>query len=376
MLQLGELRSALIQSRWEFKSQHNLTASAAETMLLSDLRAMAEEEEREDLDRMSLGYSETSGALKLRSAIAATYETIAAADVLCFSGGKEAIFTAFHALMAADDHAVIVTPAYQPAEDVPLSAGMASGVALRAEDDWRLDLDRLRAALRPNTRVIYINFPHNPTGALQDSQTFDALVALAAERGIHIVSDEVYRGLELDPAARSPQIADVYPLGLSLNVTSKTLGLPGLRVAWIACKDRALLDRITNLKHYLSDGNAGICEVLARIALKSAARIVERNRAIIATNLPILDAFFRDHAHLFDWRRPDGGCIAYPRYKGPGGVEEFCRRAVEEAGILLLPASAYSSRLTETPTDRFRIGFGKRGMEVGIAALREFIAKT
>jgi aspartate/methionine/tyrosine aminotransferase len=159
-------------------------------------------------------------------------------------------------------------------------------------------------------------------------------------------------------------------------LASKTLGLPGLRVAWIACKDRALLDRITNIKHYLSDGNAGICEVLARIALKAADRIVERNRAIIATNLPILDAFFRDHADLFDWRRPDGGCVAYPRYKGPEGVEEFCRRAVEEAGILLLPASAYGSRLTETPKDRFRIGFGKNGMEAGITALRAFIGKS
>jgi aspartate/methionine/tyrosine aminotransferase len=376
MLHLGELRSALIQSRWEFKSRHNLAASAAETMLLSDLRATAAAEEREDLERLSLGYGETSGDTKLRRAIAATYGVIAEDDVLCFSGGKEAIFTAFHALMEAGDHAVIVTPAYQPAEDVPLSAGMASGVALRAEDDWRLDLDRMRAALRPNTRVIYINFPHNPTGALPDRGTFDALVALAAEREIHVLSDEVYRGLELDPAARLPQIADAYPRGLSLNVTSKTLGLPGLRVAWIACKDRALLDRITNIKHYLSDGNAGVCEVLARIALKAADRIVDRNRAVIASNLPILDAFFREHADLFDWRRPDGGCVAYPRYKGPDGVEEFCRRAVEKAGILLLPASAYRSRLTETPTDRFRIGFGKRGMEDGIAALHEFIGKS
>jgi aspartate/methionine/tyrosine aminotransferase len=120
-------------------------------------------------------------------------------------------------------------------------------------------------------------------------------------------------------------------------------------------------------------GNTGISEILARIALKAAAHIVARNRAIVADNLAIFDTFFAAHRDLFDWEAPQGACIAYPRYKGRDGVETFCRRAIEEAGILLLPASAYRSRLTITPADRFRIGFGKCAATAGIAALGEFL---
>lgn len=370
---LPELRSALIQARWEFKSQHNLAASAAETMRLSDLLALADTEEREDWEKAELGYSETSGTLKLRASIARTYGSVAAEDVLCFSSGKEAIFAAIHALVGPHEHAVIVTPAYQPSEEIPLSVGTATGVALRQSQGWHLDLDEVRAALKPSTRLISINFPHNPTGALIDRSAIETLVALAAERGVYILSDEVYRGLEHDASSRLPPIADLYPLGLSLNATSKVLGLPGLRIAWIALREQRGLGRILDFKHYLSDGNTGTSEILARIALKASEHIVTRNRAIVADNLDIFETFFARHRDVFDWEMPQAGCIAYPRYKGRDGVETFCRRAIEEAGILLLPASAYRSRLSQTPIDRFRIGFGKRSAKAGIDALDEFL---
>lgn len=218
-----------------------------------------------------------------------------------------------------------------------------------------------------------VNFPNNPTGKVIDTADLIALTRLCDERGIHLFSDEVYRGLERDPARTLPQAADLSERALSLNVTSKSLGLPGLRIGWITCRDRALRSRLERAKHYTTICNSAPSEVLARIALKARETILARNRALIAANLPAFEAFFADFTEDFEWQAPDGGCVAYPRYLGADGVEEFCTRLVEEAGVLLLPASIYRSELTATPADRFRIGIGRRDPEEGLAACAEWM---
>ena len=173
-----------------------------------------------------------------------------------------------------------------------------------------------------------------------------------------------------------PQVADLYELGISLGVMSKSYGLPGIRVGWVACRDREVLGRMERMKHYTSICGAAPSELLAEIALKARERILARNRALIAKNLPMLDTFFGEHDDLFEWYLPDGGCIGYPRYVGRDGVEEFARRLVEESGVLLLPASVYRSELGATPTDRFRIGYGRDNMEAGLAALRGHLKRV
>lgn len=215
--------------------------------------------------------------------------------------------------------------------------------------------------------------PQQPTGKIIDAADFAALARLCDERGIHLFSDEVYRGLERDPARALPQATDLSERALSLNVTSKSLGLPGLRIGWITCRDRALLSRLERAKHYTTICNSAPSEVLARIALKARDTILDRNRGRIEANLPAFEAFFAEFADDFEWRAPDGGCVAYPRYLGADGVESFCIRLVEEAGVLLLPASIYRSELTATPTDRFRIGLGRRNPEEGLDAFATFL---
>ena len=170
-----------------------------------------------------------------------------------------------------------------------------------------------------------------------------------------------------------PQAAEIYDKGISLNVMSKAYGLPGLRVGWISCRDRGLLSRMERIKHYLSICNAGPSEHLAVIALKARHRILRRNLDLIDGNLKAVNAFFGEFADLFDWQVPDGGCIAFPRYRGKDGVESFCRRLAEEIGVVLLPASIYQSALTPTPADRFRIGFGRSYVPEGLAAMRAWL---
>lgn len=376
MTYLPDFKLETYFSKWEFTARYNLCASDAESLSLTELLALAGPEERAAWDRLHLGYTETYGAPALRAAIAATYDGLAPEDILCFCGAEEGIFAAMHALLSPEDHAVVVTPNYQSAETLPLSICAASGVALDPGDDWSLDVSAVEAALRPNTRVISTNFPHNPTGKVIPRESFDALVALARARGIALFSDEVYRLLEHDEGKRLPQAAEVYDKALSLGVMSKAYGLPGLRTGWIACRDRDLLGRMERIKHYLSICNPAPSEQLALIALKARDRILARNRALIADNLAALDGFFAEWPDLFEWSAPDGGCIAFPRYKGAEGVEAFAADLVAETGVLLLPASNYRSELGPVPGDRFRIGYGRADCQEGLALLRAYLARN
>jgi aspartate/methionine/tyrosine aminotransferase len=362
-------------SKWEFTARYHLCASDMQSMILSELLAMADPADRSAWDRLYLGYTETWGSPTLRETIAATYDTITSDQVLSFVGAQEGIFAAMHALLGPDDHAITVIPNYQSVESVPLSICDTTGVPLDPQNNWNLDLDQVRDAIRPNTRAICINFPHNPTGKVISRQVLDSLIAMARPRGIYIFSDEVYRLLERRPEIMLPQLADLYERGLSLGVMSKAYGLSGLRLGWIACKDVELLRRMERVKHYTSICSPAPSELLSQIALKARERILARNRALIAKNLPLLEAFFHEHAHLFEWYLPDGGCIGYPRYLGPEGVEVFAKDLVEQTGVLLLPASVYKSDLGPTPADRFRVGYGRANMEEGLAAMRNHLRK-
>jgi len=362
-------------SKWEFTARYHLCASDMQSITLSELLAMADPADRTAWDQLYLGYTETWGAPGLRETIASTYDHVCPEQVLTFVGAQEGIFGAMHAVLGPDDHAITVIPNYQSVESVPLSLCATTGIALDPQRNWELDLDQVRDAIRPNTRVVCINFPHNPTGKVISRQTLDELIGICRQRGIYLFSDEVYRLLERRPEMTLPQVADVYEKGLSLGVMSKAYGLPGLRVGWIAGQDVALLQRMERVKHYTSICSPAPSELLAHIALKARERILARNRALIAQNLLILEAFFGDYAHLFEWYLPDGGSIGYPRYLGAEGVEAFAADLVENAGVLLLPGSVYRSDLGTTPPDRFRIGYGRANLANGVAAMRTQLAK-
>jgi len=343
---------------------------------MAELLAMATPEQRRDHKNLWLGYSETYGNPELREIIADLYRQVKGEDILCFAGAEEGIYIAMHALLDKGDHAIVVTPNYQSAETIPLSICDVSAVALDPDDGWSLDIDAVAAAIRPNTRLISINFPHNPTGKVLERERFDALVELCREHGIWLFSDEVYRGLTVENKPLLPAAADIYERGLSLGVMSKAYGLPGLRIGWLACRDHALLSKMERMKHYLSICNAGPSESLAKIALLNADRILGRNNSLITANLVKLKALFSEFDHLFDWYTPDGGCVCFPCYKGADGVETFARDLVEQAGVLLLPASLYHSDLNQTPGDRFRIGFGRANIDEGLAAMRSYLQRN
>jgi len=229
-------------SRWEFSVRYNLAASDAQSLTVSALLDLADDRDRAAFDSMPLSYTQTYGAPELREAIASTYEGRQAADILCFAGGEEALYIAMRVLLEPTDHAIVVTPNYQSAETIPAAICDVTGVALRPDDHWSLDIDEIRAAVRPNTRLIAINFPHNPTGKILEQDRFDALIALCRKHGIWLLSDEVNRPLGATGTVHLPQATDVYERGISIGVMSKAYGL-GLITK--STKNRSVKDTAT-----------------------------------------------------------------------------------------------------------------------------------
>ncbi|MFT5115392.1 MAG: aspartate/methionine/tyrosine aminotransferase [Parasphingorhabdus sp.] len=373
MPSLPDFRLETHFSKWEFKARFHMTASDAESISMRDLLSMATPEEREEFENLWLGYTETYGAPDLREAIAATYTNRKPDEILCFAGASEGIFAANNVILDKNSHAIVVTPNYQSHETLPVAICEATGVPLDPEDNWSLDIDRIADNIRSNTKLVTINFPHNPTGTILPIDRYEALIELCRKHGIYLFHDEIFNGLGPIGTQHLPYVTDRYERGLSLNVMSKSFGMPGLRIGWIACADKTILSKMERMKHYLSICNSAPSERLTVIALRNRQKLLDRNCAIIDENLPKWDAFFEQHPDLFDWQRPDGSCMAFPKYLGGEGVEQFTRSLVEKSGVLLLPSTIYSSALGSTPKDRFRLGFGRTGLDEGIKAFENHL---
>lgn len=375
MPQLPDFRLETHFSKWEFKAKYHLTASDAQSLSLQELLAMADDDDRHAFETMWLGYTQTFGDPYLTEIIASTFKAQSSQNILCFAGASEGIFAANHVILDKDSHAIVITPNYQSHETLPQSICAVSAVALNPDENWSLDIDEIAAAIRPNTKLITINFPHNPTGAILPYDRYQALIALCRKYGIYLLHDEIFNGLGPTGTQHLPYIADVYERGLSLGVMSKSYGLPGLRIGWIACQDQEILSKMERMKHYLSICNSGPSEKLSIIALKNKDRLLARNNAIIDHNWPLWEAFFTKHSHLFACQKPDGSCMGFARYKGKEGVDRFAETLVEEAGVLLLPSAIYHSSLQQTPQDYFRFGYGRTGLEDGLSVMDAYLSQ-
>jgi aspartate/methionine/tyrosine aminotransferase len=357
-------------ARWEFAVDHLLCASDPEPVPMAELLGMADPETERLWADLRLGYTESSGHPLLRAEIARTYQTVDPDQVLVCSGAQEAIFVVLGAMLGPGDHAVVVWPSYQSLHEVARAAGAeVTLLPLEHEQGWALDLDRLRAALRPATRAVVVNFPHSPTGALPPRSTLDTLVELAEERGAWLVSDEVYRLLELDPAERWPAAVDRSRRALSIGVMTKAFGLGGLRIGWVACHDRELLGRFAAHKDYTTICNSAPSEILALIGLRAADRLLARSMGIVRSNLRQLDGFFAKQSGWIDWVRPRASTVGFPRLRGDLDADAFTAALVKAERVLLLPGSVFGH-----PGDHVRLGFGRRDLPAALAGLTRFVA--
>ena len=360
-------------ARWEFAVEHLLCASDVQGYPMADLLALADDESRDLWDGLTLGYTESSGHPLLRRAIAGLYETVGPDDILVFAGAEEAIFCLANSELGPGDHAIVTWPGYQSLYEVARATGADVTLhELREDAGWAIDLDRLRAQVTAATRLIVVNAPHNPTGMLPDRATYDGLVAIAAETGAHLVVDEVYRFLEFDEAGRLPAGADSQERGVSIGVMSKSFALAGLRIGWLASRDRELLARCAAFKDYTTICSSAPAEILALIALRARDEVLQRSRSIVAANLEHLDRFFDDWPDRFTWVRPRAGSVGFPRLTVPGiTIDDWSAALVEAEGVLLLPGSQFGFG-----GNHFRLGFGRTDLPVALERLEAFAERT
>lgn len=360
-------------ARWEFAVRHLLCASDLEGYPLAELLALADDEGRELWQGLRLGYTESNGHPLLRAEIAGLYETLDADDILVFSGAEEAIFCLLNVAVGPGDHLIVTWPGYQSLYEVARAAGAEVGLhELQAGDGWALDVERIRAALRPETRLIIVNAPHNPTGMLPSLAEWQALTELCAEAGVLLFADEVYRFLEYDQADRLIAGADALPGGISLGVMSKSFAMAGLRIGWLASRDRRLLERCAAFKDYTTICPSAPAEILSLIGLRAKSAVLERSRRIISANLAILDRLVAERPDILTWVRPRAGSVAYPELTLAGrfagwDADRFAAELVEAEGVLLLPGSRFGQ-----PGRRVRLGFGRLDLPQAVAGLLRF----
>lgn len=360
--------------KWEFKAKYNLCGSDIQSIKLKELLSLADSKLINRWENLSLGYTETYGSPRLREKIAATYKSCKTDDILCFAGAEEGIYCAMSALLNKDDHMIVFYPNYQSAETIPMELCEVTGVQLSPEENWTIDIDDLKTKIKPNTKVISINFPNNPTGKILEQEKYKELVEICQANNIYLFSDEVYRLIERDPDKRLPQAVDIYEKGISLNVISKAYGFPGLRIGWIACKDKKILEKMERIKHYLSICNSAPSELLTEIVLDNSEKILKRNLTLVNSNLILLEKFFDKYNHLFKWEIPDGGCIGFPEYLGEESASSFTTDLVNKTGILLLPGIFFSSKVGSTPVNNFRIGYGRNFLKEALPKLDNYVA--
>ncbi len=355
-------------ARYEFNTPYLLCSSDCETVAVHELLEMAGQSEA-DFGALRLGYTESQGDPALRAAIAAKYDDVAADEIVVLGSPEEGIYLLMRALLEAGDHVVVLTPAYDSLFNLAehISGNVSRWEIKPGAKGWEIDLDELAELVTARTKLIVVNFPHNPTGFLPDLNELQGIADIAQHSGAWIFCDEMYRGLELNGRDTLPSMVDLAEHSAALAGLSKVHGLPGLRSGWLVVRDESLRAELINWKFYTSICPPAPTEFLALAALKAQEQLIARSRSLIERNIRTADDFFGRWPELFTWRRPQAGSVALVGLQ-TSSVKAYCQRLVHEAGVLLLPSSCLGYG-----DGHFRMGFGRENFDQALAAYERFL---
>ena len=345
-------------TRWELEVSHDICESGIKPFSLEEVLSLLPEERASQLEEtirtVPLGYSEARGTIELRTALSQTYTDTSPEEIFVTTGAIEANFLLFNVLVQPGDHVIVVDPAYQQLQSVPRALGAEVELLSVVHDDgYHYDLDQLRAMVRPTTRLIVVNTPHNPTGAMLSDAQIDELIEIARENDSWILSDEAYRWIEHPGGEKIPApIRGRYEKGSSVGTGSKPFGVPGLRIGWFAAP-ADIAQAAWSVRDYVSLSPGKLSDIITTSIVEHRDALLARNAAIIGENLRTANAWFADHSDLVAWIPPRAGLLAMMSYTADIDSTTLGNRLAGEAGVMLAPGDAFGM------PGRLRIGIGQ-----------------
>ena len=359
-------------NRYENDCAFNLAETCVESLTIADLLEIAgraPEDVMREMLSLKMTYGAIEGSHRLRSLVAGLHDKQTADNVVITHGTIGANALVHQTLVERGDRVVSVLPTYQQHYSIPESIGAEVQILrLRVENGFLPDLAELRRLAVPGTKLIAINNPNNPTGALMDRAMLEEIVEIARACGAWLLSDEVYRGTDQQGSGSTTAIADLYEKGISTGGMSKAYSLAGLRLGWIV-GPRALLDAVSVHRDYNTISVGMLDDLFASIALENSAAILERSQRITRTNLSILSAWVEGEPSI-SWTKPQSGTTALLKYDLPIASEPFCIRLLEQTGVMLTPGSAMDME------GHVRIGYTNSAeiLREGLARFSGFLA--
>jgi aspartate/methionine/tyrosine aminotransferase len=351
----------------EFNVKYILCASDCEPLAIGEVLAT---EEMRTLQSLKLSYAEAQGTPDLRKEAATLFEATSPEElVVCVP--EEGIFITMNALLNLGEKVIVQTPCYQALSEVPKAIGCEVVKWLpdpKSTHAWRWDINFLKENVNEHTKMIIVNSPHNPTGHLFTKREYGEIIEIAKNNNCLMFSDEMYRTLEQESQDRLPSGTDLYEKCISLSGVSKTLGLGGLRIGWLAIKEKALRDKILRFKDYTTISSNVPGQYIAKVALTKRENILSRNRHIIRNNLGLLDSFFKRHPNTFEWIKPNAGSTAFVKINITQSVEDFCEDVIRKKSVMLMPSTKF-----DYGCGHLRLGFGRKNLPEALGLFDEYL---
>ena len=357
-------------NEYETGARYNIAETCVDSVSLDELFALTGESEDEFLSRFCatrLTYGDIWGSDALREGVCRLYRTVRPDEVVLTHGAAGANHHVFCSLISAGDRVVSIMPTYQQLYSIPEAIGADVAIMhLKQENHYLPDLDELKALVTPGTKMVCINNPNNPTGALMSRELLEQIIEIARGANAYVLCDEVYRHLtQADGWCES--VADLYEKGISVSSMSKVFSLAGIRMGWIATHDKAAVKAFLSHRDYNLISCGMFDDAVASLALRHSDEMIRRNQAIVRENLAILDEWVQAHPHFY-YTKPQAGTTALVYYDYDIPSYEFCERLYHETGSFVTPGDCF-----EQPHS-MRIGYAcdAQTLKDGLAALADF----
>lgn len=368
-MEINDFKLERYFAKHEFSAKYLMSSSDCDGYPMSYVLQNATSDEMDMWNSLTLGYTESAGGEFLREAIAKHYRGFSASNVVVASPG-ELNFIAMNILLQPSDSVVVISPCYQSLVEVVKSIGCKISCWKPNPTNWKFSVDVLDSLVTDSTKLIIINFPHNPTGAYLTPDELNRVVEIARKHGSYIFSDEMYRGLVLEPMEKLRPICELYEKGISLWGPSKTFGLAGLRTGWLVCSDSAFLQKVVSFKDYLSICSSAPSEVLTAMALNNMEAYLQPNIQKIKKNVSLFSSFVETHQLFTNFVKPAAGSTSFVELNIEGSALEFSDRLVSETGIMTVPAEMF-----DYEGKFLRIGFGRKNFAEVLSGLDSYLKR-